>query len=387
MYLGDQITLSKIERAIIVVADTHFGLRKKDQACDPNAFSDFLKWVRGLEEKGKETLNLGIWSENGNDIDLKSPEKIIFLGDILEFWDATANSIDASTRSIVQSISGLNCEKIYVLGNHDYDLVEIIGKYPLGTSSINIIEKEYVVSKGDKRYVFLHGHQFDKYFTLPSWKFMSYIRHAAFVFGLYTWVFVILFAVDLIFELLTGFGGVADKILFALLGTITIPLLITTFGRNVWNKLRSTRHKPRDAEKGFERWWHRFSHRKECVRQDWNVVYGHTHIIDYWMKAEGNNVVTLLNIPSWVRDSTRKGEVFLEKVFRHAFLYIDEETDEFIGWDTRKKKPFLIPKDVIIARRESGDLTKFELYEIAEKLEEIGWPQELIENWMEYLTI
>jgi hypothetical protein len=58
-----------------------------------------------------------------------------------------------------------------------------------------------------------------------------------------------------------------------------------------------------------------------------------------------------------------------------------------IGWDTRKKKPFLIPKDIIIERRESGNLTKLELYEIVEELQEIGWPQELIDKWMEYIAV
>lgn len=94
-----------------------------------------------------------------------------------------------------------------------------------------------------------------------------------------------------------------------------------------------------------------------------------------------------MNIPSWIRDSTKKRDITIENVFPHAFLYINDEDDEFIGWDTRKKKPFLIPKDIILERRESVDLTKLERYEIIEKLEEIGWPQELIDKWMEYIPI
>lgn len=378
--------MDKIKGSIIIVADTHFGLNKQDQVCDPNAFSEFLNWVRCLEEKGKETLNLGIWGGNKKDMDLKPPEKIIFLGDILELWDASKNSIDVSTRSIIQSISALNCEKIYVLGNHDYDLVEIVGKYPLGASSISIMDQEYAILKGDRRYLFLHGHQFDKYFTLPSWKFMPHIRRAALVFGSYTWILVALFVVDLVLEVITGFGSIADKILFALLSVISIPFLIIRFGRKVWNNLRSTRHKPRDAEAGFERWWNRFSKKGEHAHENWNVVYGHTHVIDFWRKVEGSNILTLLNIPSWIRDSTKKREITVEKVFRHAFLYINEDS-EFIGWDTVRKKPFLIPKDIIVERRESGNLVKLELYEIVEKLQEIGWPQELIDKWIEYITI
>ena len=55
------------------------------------------------------------------------------------------------------------------------------------------------------------------------------------------------------------------------------------------------------------------------------------------------------------------------------------------SWDTRKKKPFLIPKDIIIERRQSA--FALELYEVDEKLQEIGWPQELIDKWMEYIAI
>lgn len=378
--------MNKTKRSIIVVADTHFGLNKKDQVCDPNAFSEFLNWIRCLEEKGKETLNRGFWGRNNEQIDLKPPEKIIFLGDVLELWDASKNSIDVSTRSIIQSLSALNCEKIYVLGNHDYDLVEIVGKYPLGASSITIVDQEYYVTKGEKRYLFLHGHQFDKYFTLPSWKLMPHIRRAALVFGSYAWIFVMLFLSDLVFETVTGLGGIANKLLLVFLGIISIPFLIIKFGRNVWNNLRSTRYKPRSAEKGFERWWNKFSKRKEYSHQNWNIVYGHTHIIDFRRRTEGNNILTLLNIPSWIRDSTKKHEITLEKVFRHAFLYINQD-NEFIGWDTRKKKPFLIPKDIIIERRESGNLAKLEPYEIVKELQAIAWPQELIDKWMEYIAI
>lgn len=371
---------------VIVVADTHFGLDKKNQVCDPNAFSDFLDWVRRLEEKGKEKLNLGIWGGGKKSMNLEPPEKIVFLGDILELWDASVNSIDVSTRSIIQSLSGLDCEKIYVLGNHDYDLTEIVGKYPLGASRISIVAEEYEIMKGGERYLFVHGHQFDKYFTLPSWKLMSPIRRAALVFGPYTWIFVALFGFFLCFETITGFGGIADKVLLAFLGMISIPFLIIQLGRKVWNSLRSTRYKPSDAEEVFERWWDRFSKRKEVALQNWSIVYGHTHTIN-WRKLERGNILTLLNIPSWIRDSTRKREINLEKVFRHVFLYINDEGSEFIGWDTRMKKPFLIPKDVITERRESGNLIRLELYEIVDKLREIGWPQELIDKWMEYIPI
>ena len=147
--------LSETKQSIIVVADTHFGLRKETQVCDPNAFSDFLNWIKYLERGGKEKLDLGIWGSSEKSVVLEPPEKIILLGDILELWDASAKSIDASTRYVIQLLSDLNCEKIYVLGNHDYDLLDIAGDYPLGASKISITDKEVTIPKGTEEYLFL----------------------------------------------------------------------------------------------------------------------------------------------------------------------------------------------------------------------------------------
>jgi hypothetical protein len=89
------------KKGIIVIADTHFGLKKEDQISDPNAFSDFLNWIGSLEQKGTEELELGIWSAENKPMIIKQPEKTIFLGDIFELWDATKKSISACSTSIL----------------------------------------------------------------------------------------------------------------------------------------------------------------------------------------------------------------------------------------------------------------------------------------------
>ncbi|MEA1993146.1 MAG: hypothetical protein U9N35_01945 [Euryarchaeota archaeon] len=60
-----------------------------------------------------------------------------------------------------------------------------------------------------------------------------------------------------------------------------------------------------------------------------------------------------------------------------SFLYIDDKGCEFFGWDWHKKRIFHIPKEVIITRRETGNISR----ETAEALAEIGWPEKLIEKW------
>ena len=371
------------QKSVIVVADTHFGLKKKNQVCDPAAFSSFLNFVKFLEKGGKTEISLGVWGSSEKSLAIHPPETIIFLGDMLELWDASSKSIDASTRYIVQQLFELNCRKIYVLGNHDYDLLEISGDYPFGSSKITITSEEATVTKGEKNYLFLHGQQFDSLFALPTWQFMSPIRHAALAFASYSWIFVILFFADLLFEIVYGIKGVVDVAVLALLGSISIPFLIMKFGRNVWNKIKTTKYKPKKAEKNAENWWRKFS-KEKYLTGNFNIVYGHTHLIDFWRKADSKESLTFWNIPSWIRDHNKKKQVDLEQVFRHAFLYIHDEGCEFIGWDTKQKKPFLIPKEVILEKRQSGDLTRFEIYEIEDNLREIGWPQELINKWMKY---
>lgn len=391
--------MDETKKSIIVVADTHFGLDQPGQAADPKAFADFLKWIKQLEENGKETLKTGPWVSIEESMPLLPPEKIILLGDILELWDASSKSIDISTRYIIQLLSELNCEKIYVLGNHDHELAEVGMRYPLGPSDVRIIENECWVSKGTENYCFLHGHQFDKLFVLPSWTWMAPIRKAALAFGSYTWVLAALFAADLAFETLGGFRGIADLVLLVLLGAISIPFLIIQFGRKGWNSLKTVKYNPEYARMKALL-WKKFPEGLDKKGQNITIVYGHTHAIDFWAEVAGGNILTLMNIPSWIRVfpkysryripySWRRLQASIENELYHAFLYITEDGCEFIGWDDQKKKPYLIPKQLIQAKRECGDLGDhvylqylLENIDLIEHLIELGWPKPIIRKWV-----
>jgi len=369
------------KKSIIVVADTHFGLKNEKQNCDPNAFSDFLDWITWLEQKGKDELKLGNWGDGNEKIMVKPPEKMIFLGDILELWDTTKESVDACSRSIVQTLSKLTCEKIYVLGNHDHELAEISGEYPLGQSSINIMEDEYATYKGGKRLMFLHGHQFDRLFSLPSWRIMPLFNRVATVLGKYTRFFVALFAIDISMLIYLGSAGLADWISLISLGAISIPFLVVRLGRGFWNNLKTTKYKPEEVEGGLEKWWGGISKTEDA--EELNIIYGHTHSIGFWSKDIGEDRLTLFNLPSWIIDRNEKNGISLENVFRHGFLYVDEETVEFVGWDTKKKKPFFIPKNLVQERQQS-EVTIFETEQVYKELLQIDWPPELIDKWFRY---
>jgi UDP-2,3-diacylglucosamine pyrophosphatase LpxH len=403
--------LGETKKSIIVVADTHFGLYTDTEACDPNAFADFLNWIKDLEDGKKKILKIGAWNsaDLGTTLVLEPPEKIILLGDILELWTSSNEAVFASIIHITQLMSELNCEKIYVLGNHDYDLFYSImrkGKnktiYPLGASDITIVEKEYWISKGGENYCFLHGQQFDKLFMLPSWKFMAPIRKAASAFGNYTGILVALCLANFIIQTIAGVWGIADIVLTVLLTAVSLPYSFIFFSRKVWNRVSTIKFNPKSVHEKYEEQrlllWKRFSEKLSEKSEILNVVYGHTHTIDSWSEEEfvestGEFVRTLMevsNIPSWIKHLSNEEES-IKNESSHVFLYITEYGSYFIGWDCKRKRPFYIPKEIISEKRQQGNLSKFEnQYDralinqdnIRDKLREIDWPKELIEKWM-----
>jgi UDP-2,3-diacylglucosamine pyrophosphatase LpxH len=400
-------------KSMIVVADTHFGLYTDDEACDPNAFADFLKWLKELETKN-QFLDVGDWVPEsvGKKLELKPPKKLILLGDILELWTASNESIFASIMYVLPLLSELNCEKIYLLGNHDNDLIGIRGKYPLGASDIKIIEEdEYWIYGQNEDFCFLHGHQFDRGFSLPAWKSISLIRKTALVFGNYTVLLAALFFFN-IGLCIAGFGGVANIMLTVLLGLVSVPFIFIKFARKVFNKLKTIKFNPEAALESADR--NIFYRIWETEGPFFNVVYGHTHTIDDWKIRDTTGGVeedlgTVMNLPSWVRDlePKRKKESVLErwrimkppseikKEISNVFLYLSEDYPPlFIGWDSSKKqgkKLYYIPNDVIYNKRAFGNLsdsrggyenTLINNTNVDQKLAEINWPKELISRWM-----
>jgi UDP-2,3-diacylglucosamine pyrophosphatase LpxH len=403
--------LGETKKSIIVVADTHFGLYTDTEACDPNAFANFLNWIKDLEDGKKKTLKIGDWdsAKIGTSLVLEPPEKIILLGDILELWTASNEAVFASIIHITQLMSKLSCEKIYVLGNHDYDLFYSItrkGKnktsYPLGPSDITVIENEHWILKGGENYCFLHGQQFDKLFMSQSWKFMAPIRKAALAFGNYTWILVALCLANFITQTIIGKWGIADIMLTILLTAVTLPYSLIFFSRRVWNYFSTIKFNPKSVEKKYEEQrlalWKKFSGKLKEKSGILNVVYGHTHTIDNWRKEEfvestDEYVRTLMevsNIPSWIKNFSNEKESIKNEI-SHVFFYITDSGSFFIGWDNKGKKPYWIPKEIIYEKRQHGNLSKFEKQydralinqdNIRDKLHEIDWPTELIEKWM-----
>lgn len=240
--------------AYIVASDVHLGT----DSCNQSEFCEFLKWVRKLE-KNTQTVE----SEDGM-ITIEAPEKIILLGDILELWDPKNGNRDYVIKDSIipfQTLSEINCDKIYVVGNHDDSLSELEAEVnSVGLphkTKFEIYNKHYPqnlsgVEIGCKRYFFLHGHQFDKEQAILSWA-SRMIGERWNPLGWFQDLFNIAFAknhwkANLIIFLILLSGGqflwdtiqsskIPIVIILTLFAVVAGRILVLILDRFLWNKL------------------------------------------------------------------------------------------------------------------------------------------------------
>ena len=124
------IARRNLER-VCVVSDTHLGFDRAKEA----TFSKFL------------------------DQDMvKEADELILLGDIVDHWVADDRVLFRSFYESIRKIDRLDCTKVYVIGNHDYVWHRYIGDY---LPDLEVVE-HYTCNVGDKMYLFVHGHQYDR---------------------------------------------------------------------------------------------------------------------------------------------------------------------------------------------------------------------------------
>jgi len=459
---------------IIVVADTHFGI-KKGSISMPGYFADFLQWVKGLEEENKKVKILD--GETSKDRTLIKPDQIIFLGDIIELWDSEDEAVNACVATLLPTLAEIKAEKIYILGNHDNILDKALLSqekeyYPLGNSNLKIMEEypsEGYLPVGDQNYLFAHGHQFspgwlfkaaswidEKIFSnklrcydiIPSMKrigntigslfsgifiLFSVISFIALLYsfraenfnvglGARLLIFVLLFALLSYFHYLFilifvaglivlirhlcpgifGWGVFSEPLLYIglLFGLLGLPKLIIGCARSLYNKNTGLKYEKQKTRKAFKEWWEKYKQKRK-IEESVNVVYGHTHFLNYLPAPEIDKTMyefyedklktrdipvdtepktNLVNISAWMKDikNKEKDEKY-KNVMVASFLYIDDKGCEFFGWDWYEKRIFHIPKEVIIIRRETKKGVIPE--DMAKRLAKIGWPKKLIDKW------
>jgi UDP-2,3-diacylglucosamine pyrophosphatase LpxH len=372
---------------LLVIADTHLGLLegkrifrlKNNIQSDFTSLSTFLRWVKGLQT---EPYNLPLG--NGRVAQIEPPDEIILLGDFLELWDATDIAVEFASREIWQILREIPSRKIYPVGNHDYEVGGLAGKFkpfPIGEDELNIFADHYpptaqtegelpAVTLGSQSYLFVHGHQFDTTFRrIRAWALMSYLRDGAEAFRLYSWILIALTLLWIPYAFLSRDWYP----IFLLLALGAFPKLLISIARPVYNKYLRTRYNWKKAVKGFDAWWKQFSKDKKPPKEPLFIVYGHTHLAGIHRKGSE----TLINVPAWVWDTDPKRE----PVLRDTALYIDSEGYKFIGWDWQRKTPFYVPDRILELREDGKGITTVD----HDDLEKIGWPPKLLDKWRESL--
>lgn len=335
--------------AYIIVSDVHLGSVSYNKV-----FCDFLNWVQGLESKS-DTIKC-----KDKDVKIKSPEKFILLGDIMELWDPEDGNRDYVIKDGIlpfSVLSALNCEKVYVVGNHDDSLSELENyvdyvTLPNGTK-FDIYDRHYPekeektgiasgIKIGNRSYFFLHGHQFDPEqailakvskligeswdplawfqdlfnitFTKKHWKFSLLIFTVLLMGGWRFWNEALRpsFWFTLGWAALTGFFALSS-----------IPGVVARSQREIYN---STKPIDKTAQQIVEDEYYKKS--KDRINAD-AVVFGHTHFASSYELKSDKGKKLFINSGCWVgKDTEFDGKMR----YANTFVYIDEGGAYILTW-------------------------------------------------------
>ena len=366
----------EIREPVIVVSDVHLG----GKSSDCNAFWDFLKWLNALSDNGT-SLNC-----NGNKIDIKKPGTIILLGDILELWDPEEDDRNYVISDVLTTISILNsidCDIIYVIGNHDEDLLDFkkvwrkkgVEHINNGKGTFKMFYRSYPKTKegtekvkgiaiGKKKYAFLHGHQFDRFQVFYKLsRFLSKtlnkqvridpidwfqdLANVSFTknIGLKLNGHTLIFCLFLVLYGLVGYYWFKDTPIGSGLGILWIvissffvltilPKVVTFLNTEIWRRIPGTIVKKcKPIEEVIKK---RYNAKKGGKIDADIIVFGHTHNAGYYPKEPKKDEKMFINTGCWVKLSKKCIEK--EAAIPNTFLYIDTESLYLLKWNKEVKE-------------------------------------------------
>jgi len=314
-------------------------------------------------------------NEHTRETDSKPPEVVILLGDILELWEPTNDDRSQPVREsfrIFHKLLNLPCNKVYVIGNHDHELIdfssdvthdddrngEACRDYTCANPTQFVIERDRYPSNpteeclkiGEGEYYFLHGHQLDKTFRATS--------DLQFTPG---WMSSLANTYRSINPLLgiTGTGVLSIGILLAIIGAIGIwsaplwfllliiipslyiafPWLWVKVQRPVWKIIaRHAVPKYKNVETVARDYFRPKKYEKTHAR---TIVFGHTHYPGYSKGKDELKEWTFVNTGSWIKPPRDVREAIMKdednKKGRHpfainTFVYIDDKGPSVWQW-------------------------------------------------------
>jgi len=336
-----------MKQACIVISDVHLG----NWECNHKEFCYFLEWIRDLANQPK------VIKCKDKNITIKNPDKIILLGDILELWNPKNGDRNNVLKDCIRPfslLSNLDCDKIYVVGNHDDSVGELEGKFDCETlgngTKFEIYSGHYPKNQkmtgvsnglkiGNRSYFFLHGHQLDKEqaiirsvssfwdpinwfqdlfnvtFTKKYWKvnfviFLSMLLCAKYFF----------WSEFLKSSLMGNLGWVMITGFFAL---SSIPGIVANTQGVIYNYARPM---DKTAEQVIQHKY--YQKNKETFDAD-VVVFGHTHFASSCISKLKKEKKLFLNSGCWVgKDIEYNGLM----CYANTFIYLDESGAYILKW-------------------------------------------------------
>lgn len=328
-----------MKQACIVISDVHLGNWESNH----KEFCCFLEWIHDLANQPK------IVECVDRKIEIKNPDKIILLGDILELWNPKNGDRNNVIKDCIRPfslLSNISCDKIYVVGNHDESLGELEGKLDceiLGNGTKFEIYSGHYPKKdkmsgistglkiGNRSYIFLHGHQFDKEqaiirsvssfwdpinwfqdlfnvtFTKKYWK----VNFAIFLFMLLIEKYILLnyFLKSSLFDIL-GLSMITGFFAFS-----SVPGIIANYQGVIYNLARSI---DKTAEQVVQHKYYKKN--KEIIDAD-VVVFGHTHFASSYQLKNEDEEKLFLNSGCWAGKDARLNGMMC---YVNTFIYLDE---------------------------------------------------------------
>lgn len=142
----------------IFISDIHLGAR----ACQAEVLCDFLK--------------------------NNTADNLFLVGDIVDGWRLSKKWYwpQSHTNAIrrILTASKRNTEVFYILGNHDEALRKFLS-FDIGFGKIKILNEYDYIAEDGKKYLIIHGDQFDK-LMLPKRKWLMHIGDA--VYNFLVWI-------------------------------------------------------------------------------------------------------------------------------------------------------------------------------------------------------
>ena len=352
------------DRSVIVISDLHLALDTCEQHdrefhdSPPADLPKFLSFIKLLVQSGGIELSI-----SGRQKKLLPPTKIILLGDIIDLWSPRNNSrgsVISDSFYLIQFLLDLDSEVVYVAGNHDDEIADYKGSFPINPrGKLTIINRRWPSSKdkhdrytgihiGTHSYFFMHGQQFDTLFNFtgvfqnyPGWVSKNYtmFRENKTI----KWIFRLLFVGSLFYIIivhglnvippLSAWLETIDWLIYILFG---ISLVIFMFSiepstfRRFWDKISLRDFVKNDSiqqivEGGF---WKRTL--GDNITAD-TIVFGHTHFADDSKDRYSPEYhKRFVNSGSWGdMEENDDGEI-LQK--QNTFVYIDAEGPILFRW-------------------------------------------------------